>query len=303
MHKPGDLLENVISQIENRIKEDINADFLADSLGISSIHLQRLFKFAFKQPIGSYIRSRKLTASLESLLNSSYKKVVDIAMEYGFEYEETYIRSFKRKFGVTPGIVRRNNQIVKITPPLNLFGTKLLENGIMFEPEIVMIPQFHVIGKKYQIPYSDSIDMAPKAAKHFWANYRMKIANPIKPNVYIGLTRTAGIDADYSWYLPSIQVKTLKKIPDGLEGYTFTPALCAMFCYIGQHHYFEIDRNRAESMYSAIEKYFDCEYGREFSRVSDIYFEKIDTETYDSGYCQMEWFTPIKAKKIEKSSK
>jgi len=33
--------------------------------------------------------------------------VLDIAMIYGFEYEQSYIRSFKRKFGVTPGELRR----------------------------------------------------------------------------------------------------------------------------------------------------------------------------------------------------
>jgi len=293
MHKPGDLLESVLNEIEKNIKENINADLLADNLGISSVHLQRLFKFAFKQPIGTYIRSRKLTASLESLFNTDFK-LLDIALEYGFEYEQSYLRSFKREFGVTPGIIRKTSQIVKVTPPLNLLGAQSFENGIMFEPEIVMVPQFHVIGRKHKIPYSDSINMAPKAGRHFWENDRGKITNSTEPNVYIGLTRIDGIDADYNWYLPSIKVKALKNIPDGFEGYTFKPSLCAMFRYIGRHHYFEINRNRAKSMYSAIEKFFDCEYGRNFSRMSDVYFERIDVEAYDGNFCQMEWFTPIK---------
>jgi AraC family transcriptional regulator len=25
-----------------------------------------------------------------------------------------------------------------------------------------------------------------------------------------------------------------------------------------------------------------------------MFFEKIDTESYDGNFCQMEWFTPIK---------
>jgi AraC family transcriptional regulator len=300
MQRPNVLLENVLNQIENRIKEDVNSDFLAENIGISSVHLQRLFKFAFKKSLGSYIRSRKLAASLESLFNTN-SSILNIAFESGFGYEQSYIKAFKQEFGITPGNARRKNQMVKIAYPLNLFGAKLLDNGIIFEPEILMIPQFYVIGRKHQIPYSNSINMAPKAGKHFWANDRMKIANPVKENVYIGLTRTAGIDADYTWYLPSIQVKTLKNIPEGLEGFTFPSTLCAKFCYIGQHHYFDINRNKAKNMYSAIENFFDCEYGREFSRISDMYFERIDTETYDGNYCQMEWFAPIKIKKTEKS--
>jgi AraC family transcriptional regulator len=293
MQKPDVLLESVLNEVENRIKEDINADFLADNLGLSSIHLQRLFKFAFNLPLGSYIRSRKLTASLESLLNTK-SKLIDIAMGYGFEYEQSYLRSFKREFGVTPGVVRRTSRIVKVTPPLNLLGAKLFENSIMFEPQIVMVPKFHVTGRKHQIPYDDSIEMAPKAGKYFWESERGKITNTIEPDVYIGLTRTAGMDADYTWYLPSVRVKALKKIPKGFDGYTFNPSLCVKFRYIGQHHYFDIDRNRAKSMYSAIEKFFDSEYGREFSRINDVYFERIDVSSYDGNFCQMEWFAPIK---------
>jgi len=296
MYKPGDLLESVLNEIEKRIKEDINADFLAEISGISSVHLQRLFKFAFKQPLGTYIRSRKLTASLENLVNTG-SRILDIALDYGFEYEQSYVRSFKREFGVTPGVIRKTGKIVKVTPPLNLLGAKLIGNGIMFEPDIVMVPRFHVIGRKHQIPHSDSINMAPKTAKLFWENDRGKIANAIKPNVYIGLTITGGTDVNYNWYLPSIQVKALKNVPEGFDAYTFKPSLCVMFRYIGQHHYFEINRNKAREMYSAIEKFFDCEYRKIFSGISDVYFERIDTEAYEGNFCQMEWFTPIKQAK------
>jgi AraC family transcriptional regulator len=294
MQKPGDLLKSVLNEIEYRIKEDINADSLAASLGYSSIHLYRLFKLAFKQSLGSYIRSRKLTASLESLLNTK-TKMLDIAIESGFEYEQSYIRSFKREFGVTPGIARKTNQIIKVTPPLNLIGAKLFDNGIMLKPEIVIVPQFHVIGRKHQMPLKEStVYLAPKSAKHFCENDRTKIPSITNHNVYIGLTRTGGKDADYNWYMPSVQVKSLKHIPEGFEGYIFNSALCAMFRYIGQHHYYEINRNRAKSMYSAIEKFFDCGYGYEFYKNINIFFEKIDASSYDGNVCQMEWFTPIK---------
>jgi AraC family transcriptional regulator len=298
-HKPGDLLKIGLNEIEKRIKEGVNADFLADKLGVSSVHLQRLFKLAFRQTIGSYIRSRKLTASLESLLNTD-SKIIDIALEYGFDYEQSYLRSFKREFGVTPGIVRKTSQILRATHPLNLFGAKLFENGIMFQPEIVMVPRFHAIGRKHQICYMDSINAAPKAGKYFWENDRVKINNPVEPNVYIGLTRTGGMDTDYNWYVPSIQVKSLNKIPEGMDGYTFAASLCVKFRYIGRHHYLEIDRNKAQGMYSAIEKFFGCEYGRNFSRISDIYFEKIEIRNYDGNFCQMEWFAPIRKNIFER---
>ena len=126
MIRKQDLLKNVLIDIEEGIREGINADTLAKKHTLSSIHLQRLFKLTFNQPLGTYIRSRKLTASLESLLGTD-STLINIALDYGFEYEQSYLRSFKREFGVTPGAIRKTGRTVKVTPPLN--GDKGTEAG------------------------------------------------------------------------------------------------------------------------------------------------------------------------------
>jgi len=292
MLKPYELLDNVLFEIEERIKENLNADNLSQTFALSSVHLQRLFKFAFKQPLGAYIRSRKLTASLEGLLNTN-SNIMDIALDYGFDYEQTYIRAFKREFGLPPGELRKTKQIVKVTPPIHLVDSNKLGDSLIFGPDIVMVPQFHVMGKRHAIPFCDSITLAPKAAKQFWENERAFITNAVNPNVYIGLTKAAEKDADYSYYLPSVQVKTLRKIPQGYDGDTFDASLCARFRYIGQHHYYEINRNIAKGMYDAIVKFVNDEHEKYTWPCSSIYFEKIDIDTYDGSFCQMEWFTPI----------
>jgi AraC family transcriptional regulator len=106
MIRTNDLLKNVLIDIEEGLRNGVNSDVIAKKHTLSSIHLQRLFKYAFKQSLGAYIRSRKLKASLESLLNTK-SKLLDIALDYGFEYEQSYLRSFKREFGVTPGRFRK----------------------------------------------------------------------------------------------------------------------------------------------------------------------------------------------------
>ena len=57
MLKPYELLENVLLDIENGLKENINCRSLAEKYELSNGHLSRLFRFAFKQSIGEYIRS------------------------------------------------------------------------------------------------------------------------------------------------------------------------------------------------------------------------------------------------------
>jgi len=101
LRNPNDVLEGVLDEIENNLKDGINADALADEFSLSSVHLQRLFRQKFKKPIGTYIRSRKLSASIMDLLYSDLN-VLSIALEYGFSYEQAYILSFRREFGFTP---------------------------------------------------------------------------------------------------------------------------------------------------------------------------------------------------------
>jgi transcriptional regulator GlxA family with amidase domain len=107
MLRPYNLLETVLIDVEKGIRAGINVDILAKKYSLSYRHLQRIFKSAFKQTLADYIRSRKLASSLDDLLKTNLK-LFDIALEYGFGYEQTYIRAFKREYGITPGHLRKS---------------------------------------------------------------------------------------------------------------------------------------------------------------------------------------------------
>ena len=254
-----------------------------------------MFSFAFNRPIASYIRSRTLSESLNDLLNTD-KNIIDIALEYGFSFENSYSRSFKREFGISPDNLRKSKQIVKIQPPLHLFDENKVNDNAFFGPEFVIVPQFHIIGKPHHIPFEISIETAPNVAKLFWANERRHIKKVINPDIYIGYTHKINHEKKYSEYLPSVQVRNLSCIPQGLSGATFNTSTCARFRYIGQHHFYDINREIANKMYGAILKYMNDENAK-YSLLRDkIYFERIDASQYDGNYCQMEWFTPVTEK-------
>ena len=292
MLRPYDLLENILIDVEKDIQNDINVDILAGKYSLSNGHLRKIFRFAFKQTLAGYIRSRKLAASLYDLLNNDLN-LLDIALVYGFGYEQSYIRAFKSEYGVTPGDLRKSGKIVKVKPPLYLFDDNKMNDGLLFGPDIVMIPYFHIIGKSNKIPFNDSLTLAPKAAIQFWENERKQIKNVINPNVYIGLTCNINEEKSYSEYISSVQVDNLKHIPQGCSKYTFKSSLCARFRYIGQHHYYDIDRERAKEMYSKICQFAYNEKEKYSLLNNKVYFEKVDTGQYDGTYCQMEWFAPV----------
>ncbi len=288
--EPYELLSTVLSYIEQNLNSKLNISLLANKFNISDVHLQRIFKFTFNIPIISYIRSRKIASSINFLLNTNMN-VIDIAYEYGFEHEQTYIRAFKREYNVTPGEVRKNRTILKIIPPFNLINSNKLDNGMLSYPDIVIVPKFFVIGKLHKVNINKSSTLAPMLAKDFFFNEREKIQNQIHPEIYIGLTTLPEVFTDWTYYLPSVQVKNLKNIPDGFSYYKFETSICAKFKYIGKHSYLDINSNVARKMYNSIFEFFN----KQTKYKSDIHlhFEKIDTSLNDDNYCLMEWFAPL----------
>ena len=295
MLKLYDLLEKILLDIENGIKNNINASVLSKKYDFSEGHLRRMFSFAFKQSIAAYIRSRTLAASLKDILETD-ANIVDIALEYGFEYEQSYIRAFKREFGITPGDLRKTGQIIKIKPPLHLFNEKRVDNGVLFGPDFVMVPRFHVIGKRHRTTFGEPLGTAPIQGMNFWENERRQIKETVNPNVFIGLSCNRNWEERQFDYIPSVQVANLKNIPQGLCGNTFETSMCARFRYIGQHHYYDINGNVMSMMYNLIVNFAQNEHAKYVMLKDKIHFVMIDERLYDGTYCQMEWYTPVSEK-------
>jgi len=298
MLKPYDLFNGVLNEIEKGLKENINEKALADKFLLSKTHLRRLFRFTFRQPLGTYIRSRKLAASIDDLLRTD-KNIVDIVFEYGFEYEQSYIRAFKREFGITPGELRKSGQIVKITPPLQLFDSNRLGDGLVFGPDIVMVPQFHVIGKKYKVPFRDVLVLPKSMKEQFSLNIRKNISNVINPDVMTNICSQAETDADYHYFMPAVRVKTPDNIPEGYDHYTFPTSLCAMFRFIN-YTLDEINMHNADGMFKAIDNFMDDKYQKYFLERKRINVDKFDLSDEYGNYLQWEWFAPVIEKKMLK---
>jgi len=291
--KPFELLENILIDIEKGLIDGIDADNLSKKYSLSSGHLRRLFRFAFNQSLSSYIRSRRLSESLKSLLKTK-SNILGIALDYGFEYEQSYIRAFKKEFGCTPGDLRTNKKIIKVKLPILLFDENKLSGGAIFGPDVVMVPQFHVIGKLHRMALNDN---RTTVAGQFWKNDLNLIKDIISPNIYIGITRNFDNKTGYSDYLSSVQVQNFKNIKKEFSKDTFETSLCAKFRYIGQHHYSNIDRNMASSMYEAIKSFSYSQNSKYSLAIDKVFLEKIDTRFNDGSYSQMEWFAPIVEKK------
>jgi len=101
-------LNQAIGYIERNLEGDIDYDEVAH-ITLCPIGLfQRLFVLAAGYTLTEYIRRRKLSHALEDLRETD-QKVVDIALNYGYETSDAFGVAFKRLYGVTPTQARQSS--------------------------------------------------------------------------------------------------------------------------------------------------------------------------------------------------
>ena len=286
------LYENLLKEIEKTLDDRPTIEKIANNLSVSSSHLCRLFKSAFNVSLASYIRSRKLSASINLLYNTNLH-IIDIAQQYGFEHAQSYIRAFSNEFGLTPGQLRKSHEVVNITPPIHLFNAKNLTSGILFNPDIVFIPEIKCIGKEHKSLFDTNPEVPAKAGRDFWIYEKHKIHNILNKSIYFGLTKIIPNETKYNLYIPSVSVTSFDFVPKGFKPNTIPSCQCIRFCYIGEHHYLDINKNIAGAMYDSIERFTSDNEAKYGLFKYNIFFEKINVKDYDGRYCKMEWFSPI----------
>ena len=107
MMNTGAIIQDLIDWIDNHLDSRLDIDTVARRSGYSKWHLQRIFKEHTGQPLGEYIRAKKLQKSIERLAHSNEPNL-NVAIALGFDSQQSFNRSFKRQFGQAPGAWRRS---------------------------------------------------------------------------------------------------------------------------------------------------------------------------------------------------
>lgn len=101
MMNTGAIIQDLIDWIDNHLDSRLDIDTVARRAGYSKWHLQRIFKEHTGQPLGEYIRAKKLQKSIERLAHSN-EPILNVAIALGFDSQQSFNRSFKRQYGGRP---------------------------------------------------------------------------------------------------------------------------------------------------------------------------------------------------------
>lgn len=93
-------VQNTLDFIEDNLKAEITAEELSEMAGFSLYHYYRIFQSELGMPVMQYILRRRLLNAIFEI--SKGKRMIDAALEYGFETYAGFYRSFVRELGYTP---------------------------------------------------------------------------------------------------------------------------------------------------------------------------------------------------------
>ncbi|UJF35456.1 AraC family transcriptional regulator [Paenibacillus hexagrammi] len=284
------IIQDTICYIEKHLKTNLTLDTLSASLHVSKFHLHRLIRHSTGHPLMEYIRARKLSQSIDYLLNANWK-IIDIAAEFGFEHEQSYIRSFKKQFGVTPASLRKQFQQITLTEKYDVSRLERVADGIVFEPAFVVKPGCLLVGKKNQIYVQENYEhhTANAAGLEFFSQIMPHVPDKVHEHLYIGLTHMVE-DPSYTYYYPSTEVHSFEQQDLSLYRNVLAPHKYIVFTYVGDFHPAHLTFRQLEQIWNYIDAWMP-QAGYDFS--DPYYFEYIDESLARDDYCEVGLYIPI----------
>jgi len=255
-------MNGVITEIEKKLTEPIELEWLARTASCSVHEFSRIFSYMAGISVSEYIRRRRLSCAALDIRNGD-DKIINIAYKYCYDSPSSFTRAFKELHGVAPLSVRKASTKFKTFPTIKFNLT--IEGAEVMNYTIVQKEAFRVVGKRFAFSYTgyrEDIDWNEKV----WQNLTAEDTEILKK-----VADEEGILGIYMMeYLNKCQyligVRSQKPVPEGFEAYIVPAARWALLVNENNsdlHRRFRTDwlpstvYKRENSFYPTIEYYED----------------------------------------------
>lgn len=214
-------ISKAVAYIENHITEEIKVEDVAKEVYISPFYFQKGFSLLCGFTVSEYIRNRRLSLAGNELATSE-KKVIDVALKYGYDSPDSFTKAFTRFHGVTPSMVQKNETMLKTFAPLKI---KLsMEGGYIMDYKIVKKDAFTVLAAAKTFSYENAKETVPEFWKEHYAAGNGKYVCGM-----FGINIDEEMGQNTFEYLIADMYNPLKDIPEGLITKTIPAFTWAVF--------------------------------------------------------------------------
>ncbi|MGM0212825.1 AraC family transcriptional regulator [Enterococcus sp. AZ109] len=132
-------IQQVIDYIEEHLDQSLPLTELAAIACLSPFYFQRLFKKLVGRPVMEYVKLRRLAKACQ-LLAATDRRILDIAMEMGFNSHAYFTKVFKSAYDMTPEVYRLEQPALQqmLKPDLTMMQTVIAENDSFVAESMVL---------------------------------------------------------------------------------------------------------------------------------------------------------------------
>lgn len=228
-------IQKVIDSIEEDVMEKQTLASLARIAGFSEYHFHRVFQALVGDSVMEYVRKRRLARAAYQLSHTE-EKILDIALEHGFQSHETFTRAFKKLFHMTPSQYRKQEIRTPLYSKVNVMQRKFNPylGGIKMEFRIETKPAFQVIGYEMKTTGKDGKNLTDIPA--MWQNYLQNNLSENIPNrkhtnefVELGMCTDFNLETGEITYIIGMEATSFDGVSSELTCRTFPEATYAVF--------------------------------------------------------------------------
>jgi len=228
-------LDAAIQFIEKNLTNKITVRDVSGAAFSSLWHFQRIFRYITGYSIHSYIRRRRLSEAAGELILTG-NRILDIALKFQYETPETFLREFKKVYGMTPSGYRKGIAHIAFEP-IDIFQDRYRDvfNGSGITQETIVRKSISFIGKKFSTTMrgkKSETDIPEFWRKSYSDGLFQKIPGRIDEHSTHGVYINWDLEENFDLLVGS-EVETQTSIPHGFEKHTIPPARYMVFTIPG----------------------------------------------------------------------
>ncbi|HBG8469353.1 DNA-binding transcriptional regulator SoxS [Clostridioides difficile] len=226
-------LNKAINYIEENITKEIEYEQVAKIACCSTYHFQRMFAYMADVPLSEYIRRRRMSLAAVELQNDD-KKIIDVALKYGYSSPTAFNRAFKSIHGVAPSFIKKGEIItLKAFPPISFKIS--IKGAEEMNYRIEKKEAFRIVGVSQPLhnELEKNFEIVPQMWQKVALDGTLQKLIPMMDSQPQGVLGISICNNSEKWKY-FISVSSTKSIDDTLEEYTVPAFTWAIFSGEGQ---------------------------------------------------------------------
>lgn len=172
--KYEDRIQRSVDYIDGHLTEQLDLTEIAARSGYSLSHFYRVFPAITGFSLKEFVRNKRLALAARRLTGTR-DRILDIALECGFDSQEVFTRAFSALYGLPPGGYRRKRAgLIAGFDLMDEFACQMELRGqrqpleIPVKAEVIRRDWMHLVGMEISTGVAENIDNM--TIPNFWEN-------------------------------------------------------------------------------------------------------------------------------------